>query len=169
MSQNTNQTTSQSRTTASSRSPRPPRQDAADPSWAAGGTLFAGVLMLVTGVMDVLQGIAGIVEDNVYARVGDYVFRFNLTTWGWIHLCLGVVVAIVGYGVLKRSEWGRVAGIALASLNIVAQFMFLPYQPWWALFSMAISIFVIWALAADDSWSYGSSSGSSGPSGSGRA
>ncbi|MFJ3904338.1 hypothetical protein [Streptomyces sp. NPDC090025] len=135
-------------------SPQPPRpkQPGGSGGWAAGGSLFAGVLMLVTGVMDVLQGIAGIAEDDVYARVGDYVFKFNLTTWGWIHLCLGIVVAVVGYGILKGAEWGRVCGIALAALNIVAQFMFLPYQPWWALFSMAISIFVIWALAADDAY-----------------
>ncbi|MFE6711542.1 hypothetical protein [Streptomyces sp. NPDC057695] len=138
----------------------PPRGPARGPesgssaaaSWASGGTLFAGVLMLVTGFMDVFQGIAGIAEDDVYTRVGDYVFKFDLTTWGWIHLVLGVVLAIAGYGVLKGAEWGRVAGIALASLNILFQFLFLPYQPWWALFSMAISVFVIWALATDEAY-----------------
>ncbi|MER8232320.1 hypothetical protein ACIRQY_14815 [Streptomyces sp. NPDC101490] len=131
--------------------PREPKKSASG-AWAAGGTLFAGVLMLVTGFLDIFQGIAGIAEDDVYARVGDYVFKFNLTTWGWIHLALGVVVAIAGYGILKGAEWGRVAGIALASLNIVMHFLFLPYQPWWALFSMAISVFVIWALATDEAY-----------------
>ncbi|GHG20606.1 DUF7144 family membrane protein [Streptomyces zaomyceticus] len=130
----------------------PTRQPSASGAWASGGTLFAGVLMLVTGFLDVFQGIAGIAEDDVYTRVGDYVFKFNLTTWGWIHLILGVILAIVGIGILKGMEWGRVAGIALASLNILFQFLFLPYQPWWALFSMAISIFVIWALATDKAY-----------------
>ncbi|MEV6330277.1 hypothetical protein [Streptomyces sp. NPDC051909] len=133
-------------------SPRPSTSGA----WASSGTMFAGVLMLVIGVIDILQGIAGIAEDDIYTRVGDYVFKFDLTSWGWIHLCLGVIVAIVGAAILKGAEWGRIAGIALASLNIVAQFLFLPYQPWWALFSMAVSVFVIWALAADKS--YGSDS-----------
>ncbi|WP_306326861.1 DUF7144 family membrane protein [Streptomyces venezuelae] len=131
--------------------PRNPNHSTAG-AWAAGGTLFAGVLMLVTGFMDVFQGIAGIAEDDVYTRVGDYVFKFNLTTWGWIHLILGIVVAIAGFGILKGAEWGRVAGIALASLNVLFQFLFLPYQPWWALFSMAISVFVIWALATDEAY-----------------
>ncbi|GGY42838.1 DUF7144 family membrane protein [Streptomyces omiyaensis] len=135
-------------------SPRPPKQSSSG-AWASGGTLFAGVLMLVTGIMDVFQGIAGIAEDDVYTRVGDYVFKFNLTTWGWIHLIVGIVVAIAGYGILKGAEWGRVAGISLASLNVLLQFLFLPYQPWWALFSMAISIFVIWALATDDAYGPG--------------
>ncbi|MDV9190862.1 hypothetical protein R6L23_22040 [Streptomyces sp. SR27] len=130
----------------------PPRKPApsASGAWASGGTLFAGVLMLVTGCMDVFQGIAGIAKDDVYTRIGDYVFKFNLTTWGWIHLILGVVVAIAGFGILRGAEWGRVAGISLASLNLLVQFLFLPYQPWWALFSMAISVFVIWALATDE-------------------
>ncbi|MGW5424721.1 DUF7144 family membrane protein [Streptomyces sp. NPDC003943] len=121
-------------------------------SWAAGGAFFGGVLMLVTGVVDILQGIAGIASNDVYARLGDYVYKFSLTSWGVIHLCLGVVVAIAGIGILNGAEWGRVAGISLAALNIVAQFLFLPYQPWWALFSMAVSVFVIWALAADESY-----------------
>jgi hypothetical protein len=119
-------------------------------AWASGGSLFAGVLMLVIGIMDVLQGIAAIAEDDVYTRVGDYVFKFDLTSWGWIHLVLGILVAAAGAGILKGSEWGRVGGITLASLNVIAQFLFLPYHPWWALFSMAVSIFVIWALATDD-------------------
>ncbi|MBX9424259.1 MULTISPECIES: hypothetical protein [Streptomyces] len=121
-------------------------------AWAAGGTLFAGVLMLITGFMDILQGITGIAKDDVYTRVGDYVFKFNLTTWGWIHLILGVILVIVGAGILKGAEWGRISGIALASLNVLLHFLYLPYQPWWALFSMAVSIFVIWALASDDAY-----------------
>lgn len=130
----------------------PPRNQPTGSSaaWASGGTLFAGILMLVIGIMDILQGIAAIAEDDVYARVGDYAFKFDLTSWGWIHLVLGVLVAVSGAGILKGSEWGRVGGITLASLNVIAQFMFLPYHPWWALFSMAISIFVIWALATDE-------------------
>ncbi|MER8035452.1 DUF7144 family membrane protein [Streptomyces hydrogenans] len=135
--------------------PRPPHRSETSQAWSSGGTLFAGVLMLVTGFMDIFQGIAGIAEDDVYTRVGDYVFKFNLTTWGWIHLILGIIVAIAGYGILKGAEWGRVAGISLASLNLLLQFLFLPYQPWWALFSMAISVFVIWALATDDAYGPG--------------
>ncbi|MFC9590703.1 hypothetical protein [Streptomyces sp. NPDC056944] len=133
----------------------PPKPNSSSGAWAAGGTLFAGVLMLVTGFMDIFQGIAGIAEDDIYTRVGDYVFKFNLTTWGWIHLILGIVVAIAGFGILRGAEWGRIAGICLASLNVLFQFLFLPYQPWWALFSMAVSIFVIWALATDEAYGPG--------------
>ncbi|MGW7369317.1 DUF7144 family membrane protein [Streptomyces sp. NPDC054841] len=119
--------------------------------WAAGGVLFAGVLMMVTGVISIFEGIAGIARDEVYTRIAGYVFAWDLTAWGWVHLILGIIVAVTGLGILKNMQWSRYAGVFLASLNIVVQFLFLPYQPVWAIFSMAISVFIIWALVAAES------------------
>lgn len=116
-------------------------------AWAAGGVVFAGVLMLCSGVLGILQGIAAISKDVVYGTVGDYVYRINLTGWGWIHLIIGVLLVITGYGVLKSMEWARWFGIFLAALSLVAQFLFLPYLPVWALIVIAIDLFIIWALA----------------------
>jgi hypothetical protein len=118
--------------------------------WATGGTLFAGVLMMVSGVLGVLDGIAGIASDDVYQRIGTYVYEFNLTTWGWIHLVIGVLVAITGWGILKGADWARGVGIGLAALYMIEYFMFLPYSPVWSVVSIAIAIFVIWALATAD-------------------
>lgn len=117
--------------------------------WASGGTMFAGVLMLVNGILGIFEGIAGIAKDDVYTRIGDYVYKFNLTTWGWIHLILGILVAVTGYGILKGATWARAFGVGLASLAVVVNFLWLPYQPVWALISIAIGIFVIWALCTD--------------------
>ncbi|MGH4035097.1 DUF7144 family membrane protein [Actinomycetota bacterium Odt1-20B] len=119
--------------------------------WATGGTVFAGVLMLVNGILGILEGIAGIAKDDVYTRLGDYVYKFNLSTWGWIHLILGILVAVTGWGILKGAEWARATGIALAALAIVVYFVWLPYQPLWGLISIAIGIFVIWSLCHDRS------------------
>ncbi|WP_031090151.1 DUF7144 family membrane protein [Streptomyces sp. NRRL WC-3549] len=116
--------------------------------WAAGGTMFAGVLLLVDGILDVFKGIAGIASDDVYARISNYTFKFDVTTWGWIHLGLGVVLILIGLGILTGAAWARVLGVVLAALNIVANFIWLPYQPVWAIVSIAIDTFVIWALCA---------------------
>ncbi|WP_432058055.1 DUF7144 family membrane protein [Streptomyces sp. bgisy022] len=116
-------------------------------AWAAGGATFAGVLLLLNGVLAMFQGIAAIVEDDVYARIGDYVYEVSLIGWGWILLVLGVVAAVVGWGILSSREWARATGIALASLSLVAQFLFLPYAPVWSVIMMAINLFVIWSLA----------------------
>jgi hypothetical protein len=111
--------------------------------------MFASVLLLVDGVLGVLKGIAGIASNDVYTRIDDYVFKFDVTSWGWIHLVLGVILVLVGVGILKGATWARVAGVVLASLNIVANFMWLPYTPVWAIVTIAIDVFVIWALCTD--------------------
>ncbi|MEW2632126.1 hypothetical protein AB0903_10800 [Streptomyces sp. NPDC048389] len=118
-------------------------------AWASGGTVFAGVLLLVEGILGILAGIAAIAGDDVYRLVGDYVFEFDLTAWGWIHLILGVLLAVTGWGILQGAGWARGLGVALAALAVVFQFMWLPYQPVWAVVSIAIGVFVIWALCTD--------------------
>ncbi|MCM2414375.1 hypothetical protein [Streptomyces sp. RKAG290] len=136
--------------TPGSSSPRPSDPGGVNP-WAAGGTMFAGVLLVVDGILGVIKGIAGIATDDVYARINNYVFEFNVTTWGWIHLILGIVIAVVGLGILRGAAWARWVGVGLAALNMIANFMWLPYQPIWAVVSLAIDTFVIWALCTDRS------------------
>ncbi|MFI6941425.1 hypothetical protein ACIBI4_19290 [Streptomyces sp. NPDC050418] len=128
--------------------PQPPASGA-KAEWAVGGTMFAGVMMGVAGIVGALQGIAAIADDDVYTRIGDYVFSFDLTTWGWIHLLLGIVVAVVGFGILKNQDWARGAGIGIAALYVVEYFLFLPYAPVWSVIAIALGVFVIWALATD--------------------
>ncbi|MCX5384625.1 hypothetical protein [Streptomyces sp. NBC_00083] len=129
----------------------PPRTDdrPSGAPWASGGAVFAGVLLFVDGVLAVLNGIAGIARDNVYARIGGYTYEFSLTTWGWIHLVIGVLLVITGAGILKGAEWARALGVGLAALSIVANFIWLPYQPIWAVIAIAIGVFVIWSLLTD--------------------
>jgi hypothetical protein len=99
-------------------------------------------------VLAVLQGIAAIAEDDVYARVGTYVYELSLTGWGWIHLVLGIVAAATGAALLRKADWARFPGVFLAALSLVAQFLFLPYEPLWSVTVMAIDVFVIWSLAS---------------------
>jgi hypothetical protein len=125
----------------------PDKPDRSD-SRVTGGVTFAGVLLLCGGVLAVLQGIAAVAEDDVYARVGTYVYELDLTGWGWVHVVVGALAAVTGGGLLRGAAWARFAGIVLASLSLVAQFLFLPYAPVWAVVMMAIDVFVIWALAS---------------------
>ncbi|MEU4092571.1 hypothetical protein [Streptomyces sp. NPDC026673] len=116
--------------------------------WVYGGVTFAGVLLLVDGVLAIFQGISGIAADNVYARVGDYVYKFSLTGWGWIHLVLGVLLVVTGTGLLSGAAlWSRVMGVVLAGLGIIVNFLYLPYLPFWSIILIALDIFIIWALA----------------------
>ncbi|GKQ41487.1 hypothetical protein [Streptomyces sp. A012304] len=114
--------------------------------WATGLTIFAAVMLMIAGILDILRGIAAIAEDDVFLTTRDYVFEFDLTGWGWIHLFLGVAALIISFGLFQASLWARVAGVAVAGLVIIANFLSLPYYPVWSVVMIAISGFVIWAL-----------------------
>jgi hypothetical protein len=116
--------------------------------WAVGFVLFAGLMMIMVGVFQAMQGLVAIVNDNFYVTTREYVFQFDVTAWGWIHLILGAVVALAGWALLVGQTWGRVVGIIVALLSAISNFMFIPRYPIWSLLIIAVDVFVIWALAA---------------------
>ena len=114
--------------------------------WAAGFTVFAAIMMLMVGVFQALQGLVGIFENEFYVQTRNYLFQFDATTWGWIHLVLGVIMASAGWGLLSGRTWARVVALILAVLSAITNFLFVPYYPFWALLLITLDIFVIWAL-----------------------
>ncbi|MFC4338025.1 DUF7144 family membrane protein [Salininema proteolyticum] len=116
-------------------------------AWAVGGLVFAAVLMVLNGVFQALQGVVAIAGDEHFAAVGDYSFALDTTAWGWLHLVLGLLVAAVGLVLPTRSGFARSLAIALVVLQALAQFLFLPYEPWWTLVVIALDVFIIWAVA----------------------
>ncbi|SES44902.1 hypothetical protein SAMN05216199_3715 [Pedococcus cremeus] len=113
---------------------------------AVGVTVFAGILMIMTGVFHAIQGIVALVNNNFFVVGKDYVFTFNMTGWGWAHLVLGVVVATAGFFLFQGATWARTVAVIAASLSIIASFLWLPYYPIWSLAVMAFDVFVIWAV-----------------------
>jgi hypothetical protein len=116
--------------------------------WAVGFTMFAAVMMITVGAWQALQGLIAIFENEFYVQTRNYLFEADATSWGWIHLVLGVIVAFAGFGLLSGRTWARVVGITLAALSATANFLFIPYYPFWSILIIAVDIFVIWALAA---------------------
>ena len=116
--------------------------------WAVGFIMFAAIMMIMVGVFQALQGLIAIFENEFYVATRNYLFQFDATTWGWIHLLLGLVVAFAGYGLLSGRTWARAAAIALAVLSAIANFLFIPYYPFWSLLIITVDILVIWAIAA---------------------
>jgi hypothetical protein len=123
-----------------------PHAQTAKHAWAEGLTLFAAVMLTLAGVLAILHGIMAIAEDDVFVSTRNYVFEFDLTTWGWIHLVLGAIAVLVSFGLFQGAVWARVAGVAIAGLVIIANFLSLPYYPVWSVIVIAFSGFIIWAL-----------------------
>jgi hypothetical protein len=94
-----------------------------------------------------LQGLSAILEDTIFVSGLEYTFEIDVTTWGWIHLALGALAVAIGIGIFSAQTWALVAGIVVAALQALSQFMFLPYYPFWAILLIALDVLVIWALA----------------------
>jgi hypothetical protein len=114
---------------------------------AAGTSMGAAVILVTVGVIQFFQGIAAVAENEVFVVGIEYTYKFDLTTWGWIHLVLGVVVAAIGVALFTGAGWARIAAIVIAAISIIANFMWLPYYPWWSVLIIALDVVVIWAVS----------------------
>ena len=114
---------------------------------AVGLILFASMLMILAGSFQAFTGLVAVFENEFYVATPNYLFQFDVTTWGWIHLLGGLVVAAAGVAVLSGRVWGRAVGITLAVLSAIVNFLFIPYYPFWSLLIITLDIFVIWALS----------------------
>lgn len=121
-------------------------QEGSRGAWATGFIVFAAVMMM-GGAFQAIAGLVALFHDDFYLTTPNYLLQFDTTTWGWIHLLLGVLVLFASFAVLSGKVWGLTIGIVLAVLSALANFAFIPYYPLWSLVVIALDVFVIWALA----------------------
>lgn len=127
-----------------------PRRTSSDP--AAGFltdfiSIFAGVLLLISAAFGLLQGASAIANDDLYSAGSDYLYKLDMTAWGWTHVVIGVLCLLVAIGILRGASWGQVSGMVIAGLSAIANFAFLPHYPLWAITIIALDVLIIWALS----------------------
>ncbi|EME19454.1 hypothetical protein AS590_29380 [Prescottella equi] len=115
--------------------------------FAVGTSIGAAVILVTVGIVQFFQGLAAVAENEVFVVGIDYVYQFDLTTWGWIHLVLGALVALVGLALFTGAAWARVSAVVICAISIIANFLWLPYYPWWSTLIIALNIVVIWAVS----------------------
>src|SRR5512132_4408666 len=76
----------------------------------AGWVLFAGIMMVLIGFLDVFQGLAVVLKSGFYQVPADYFVNVNATTWGWTYMIVGAIVVFAGFAVFRGAIWGRVIG-----------------------------------------------------------
>ena len=114
--------------------------------WAIGWTAFAGILMFITGGWWIFSGLVGLFNSEFYVVTRRWIFEFDISTWAWIHLIIGIIVLVAGFFLFRGAVWARTVGVIIAVMAIFAAFAWLPYYPIWAILFIVISIGVIWAL-----------------------
>lgn len=109
---------------------------------------FAGVLAIMLGGFNIIEGFFALFNDRYIRLANGQFYVFDRTGWGWIHIILGIIMLIVGFGILSAKTWARVAGVILAVLAGIVQMLYLPIYPFWSIMNIAIIVFVIYALTA---------------------
>jgi|SRR4051794_17960003 hypothetical protein len=136
----------QSRPAASNSAYTPSRRPQAT-GWV-GYVVFAGVMLIMLGGFQAIEGLVAIFRDEYYlvTRSG-LLLTMDFTTWGWVHLVLGLIAVGTGIGVLLGQMWGRVTGIVIAVVSALSNIAFLPAYPIWATIIIALDVLAIYALA----------------------
>ncbi len=112
-----------------------------------GWVIFAGVLMMIAGTLNMIYGIAAIAKSSFYVANTHFVFS-ELKTWGWVLTFVGAFEMCVAAGIWVKSSWARWTGVVIASLSAIAQLLYLPTYPWLSLAVFTLDVLVVYGLIA---------------------
>ena len=116
-----------------------------------GWIAFAGVMMIISGGLNALYGLIGVVNDEWVVWTNRASLYLDISQWGWVHLIVGLVMLFSGIGVFSGNILARTVGVIAAAVSLIANFFFIPAYPLWALVVVTIDVLVIWALTAHGS------------------
>lgn len=109
---------------------------------------FAGAMMILLGLFNVIEGIVALVNPRYYIVGPNGLLVFNLGGWGLVHLIIGILAVLAGAALFTGALWARITTVVLAVINAVAQLAFLSAYPVWATIVIALDVVVIWAVIA---------------------
>lgn|SRR5215472_5805264 len=119
-----------------------------EPTGWVGWIIFAGVMMIVLGAFQVIEGLVAVFQDRYYlVRPANLVVHVDYTAWGWVHFGIGAVIVLVGFGVMTGAMWARIMGIGLAVISAIVNLAFIAAYPVWGIIIIALDVIVIYALA----------------------
>src|SRR3954465_10001725 len=119
----------------------------AGPTAWAGWVVFGGVMLIMMGSFQVIEGLVALFDDGFYlVRSNGLVVDVNYNTWGWIHLIIGVVGVLAGLGLLVGNMAARIVGIAAAFLSALVNLAFISAYPVWSTILIALDVIVIYAI-----------------------
>ena len=112
----------------------------------SGWVVFASIMLVMAGWFGIIQGLVALINDEVYLVTNDGIVAFDFTTWGWIHLILGIIVLIAGFAVMSGQLWARIVGVFVAMLGAVSQIAFITAFPLWSVVIIGIDVLIIYGL-----------------------
>jgi hypothetical protein len=129
------------------RTGRPAGPATGEPLQGANWVLFAGIMLMLMAILNVIWGIAAIDNSSFFVNDTKYILS-DLNTWGWVALGIAALQAIAAFSIWKGGIFGVWFGITVASLNAISALLAIPSYPFWSLAIFAIDIMIIYGLAA---------------------
>ena len=111
-----------------------------------GWWVFAAILLVIIGILNVIWGIAAIGNASFFVADQKYILS-GLNTWGWVALILGIVELFAGASLFAGGGFGRWVGIIAAGLTSISALMSIPAYPFWSLCIFALAIIILYQLA----------------------
>jgi hypothetical protein len=108
-----------------------------------GWITFAGVMLIVVGSFNIIEGIAAIANSDYLAN--ELLFA-NLDAWGWFFLIWGIIQVIAGFALFGGAGWAVFVGIVTATFNLIAQLSWARAFPVWAVSAMVVDVLVLYGL-----------------------
>jgi hypothetical protein len=105
------------------------------------------ILTIVSGLVSIFMGLTGIISGSFYNNVANFPFYYSVRSRGITLLVIGAIAFLVGLALVARMHWARTGAIVIAVLGALANFMFLPYYPFWSVVVVALNVVIIWELA----------------------
>ena len=119
------------------------------PSAWSGWIVFAAVIMFIIGCINMIQGLAALLKHTVYVLPNSgLLVSTSYTTWGWVLIFWGVIMATAAYGLFSGSQAARWFSVLLVAINLLGQFALFPAFPLWSLMVIALDVAVLFALTA---------------------
>ena len=111
-----------------------------------GWWVFAGTLLLIAGVLNIIWGIGAIGDAKFFVADQKYIIS-SLHTWGWVTLILGVLQLLAGLSLFYGGGFGRWVGMFAAALSAISALLSIPAYPLWSLCIFALAIIILYELA----------------------
>ena len=111
-----------------------------------GWIAFASFMMILGGIFQFIVGLTAILNDKFYFLVSNYIFTWDISVWGWIHVLVSLVVIMAGFALLNGQMWARIIGVVIAGASMLVNVAWIPYYPIWSLLIIVVDLLIIYAL-----------------------
>ena len=118
-----------------------------EPTAWAGWVVFAGVMLIMLGSFQIIQGLVALFDDGFYlVNSNGLVVDVDYNTWGWVHTGIGLIAVLAGLGLLAGNMAARIVGVAVAFLSAIVNLAFLSAYPVWSTIMITVDVIVIYAI-----------------------